>query len=112
MPKPAPLPSPEAARRTLAHRLTRTADRLRQFLVFRRIAKAEDIQVTESDVDRQLQGISQAYSITEKDLRKRMAENGGIEDLHVDLLMGKVADFLVEHAKGGEKAGNAADSPA
>lgn len=31
MPKPAPLPSAESAKRTLAQRLTRVADRLRQF---------------------------------------------------------------------------------
>jgi trigger factor len=88
------------------------ADRLRQFMIFRRIAKAEDIQVAESDLNRQIQSISQAYNITEKDLRHRMAENGGIEDLHVDLLMSKVADFLVENAQGAEKAAKADGSPA
>jgi hypothetical protein len=41
-----------------------------------------------------------------------MAENGGIEDLHVDLLMSKVADFLVENAQGAEKAAKADGSPA
>ncbi len=76
------------------------ADRLRQFFIFRRIAKAEGIQVGEHEVAERIRDLGRAYGIAEKDLQRRMADNGGIEELHIDLLMGKVTDFIVDHAAG------------
>lgn len=74
-------------------------DRLKRFFIFRKIAEKEGIQVEQSEIDNQIKGMSHQYGYKENEFRQLMARSGGDEDLHVDLLMGKVTDFLMENAE-------------
>lgn len=73
-------------------------DKLRRLFICRRIAEKEKIAVDGKEVDSQIKGMSKYYGYKEKELRSLLEKNGGIEDLHLDLMVGKVMDFLVQKA--------------
>lgn len=72
---------------------------LKRFFVLRRIASLEGIKIDQGEIDRQIQGMSSYLGYKEKDVRKMMERNGGMGEMHADLLMGKVLDFIAEKAK-------------
>lgn len=73
-------------------------DRLSRIFVMQKIAKAENITVVEQELDMQIKGLSRYYGYKSQDLRKMLNENGGIEDMQMDILVAKVTDFLVANA--------------
>lgn len=78
----------------------RTAkERMRRFFIFKKIAKLENIKVEENEVDNQIKGMSRYYGYKEGELRKLMESNGSIDDVHSDILMSKVTEFLIDNAK-------------
>ena len=72
--------------------------RLKSFFVFRKIAELEEISVDNTEIDNRIKGMSSMYGMKEKELKDLMEKNGGMEDLHVDLLMSKVSDLIHENA--------------
>ncbi len=72
--------------------------KLRRVFIMQRIAKAENISVDEAEIDQQIKGMSSYYGMKPNDLRKLMEDNGGLDDMHMDILIGKVTDFLVENS--------------
>lgn len=74
-------------------------ERMRRFFILKKIAKLENIKVEEGEVEEQIKGMSRYYGYKEGELRKLMESNGSIDDVHSDILMAKVTEFLVNNAK-------------
>ncbi len=74
-------------------------ERLRRFFISRNIAKKESITVEQSEIDSQIQMLSQHYGYPVEQLRQIMEQSGGLNDIHIDLLVNKVTDLLVDNAK-------------
>jgi FKBP-type peptidyl-prolyl cis-trans isomerase (trigger factor) len=77
--------------------------RVRKYIILRKIAKQENITVEGSEMSAQLRQMSKYFGAKEKDLRHAMSQNGGMDELHADMLCGKVLDFLLEKADTGAK---------
>jgi trigger factor len=74
-------------------------DNLRKYFVCSKIAEKEDITISQQEIDRNIQQISQMYGYKPEDLAKQMMQSGDIDKLHMDLLQAKVAAFIVDNAK-------------
>ena len=77
--------------------------RLRKMLIVRKIAKIEDIYVSDDELNAQLEMMSQYYGYKPADFSRMIDENGTREDLRADLLAAKVFNKLADYAEGGEK---------
>ncbi len=77
---------------------TAAKDKLTKIFVLKKIAQAEEITVTQDEVDTQIEMLSQYYGYKVNDLRKMMDENGGMDDVQIEMMMAKVADFIVENS--------------
>ena len=73
-------------------------DRLRRFFITRCIANKEKISVEQQEVNSQIEMLSKYYGYSVDQLRKMMEESGGMNDIHIDLLVNKVTDYIVEKA--------------
>ncbi len=73
--------------------------KLRRELVFRKIAKAENITVAAAEVDREIEMMSRYYRKTPAELRSIMEKNGAIEALQSEILNNKVWNFVADAVK-------------
>ena len=73
--------------------------KLRRELVFRKIAKAENITVAASEVDREIEMMSRYYRKKPAELRSIMEKNGAIEALQSEILNNKVWNFVADAVK-------------
>lgn len=73
-------------------------DRLRRFFITRTIANKEEITVNQEEINSQIEMLSKYYGYSVDQLRQMMEQSGGMNDIHVDLLVNKVTDFIVEKA--------------
>ncbi|MFC5402116.1 trigger factor [Cohnella soli] len=73
--------------------------RVRNNLVLEQIAKAENIEVSEADVNEELDNLSKLYSRPAEELRNIFASNGYLDTLNADLKVRKAVKFLVESSK-------------
>ena len=76
---------------------------LRRMFILRKIANEEKITVEKPEVDAQIKSMSTYYRMKEKELRDLLEKNGTMEDLQMDVLCSKVADFLADQAEITEK---------
>jgi trigger factor len=72
------------------------ANRVRVNLTLEAIAKAENIEVTDEDVEKELENMSKIYNMTVENIKKAL---GGVSGLKGDLQLKKAVDFLVENKK-------------
>ena len=72
---------------------------LKKFFILRKIADAENIKVEQHEIDSQIQGMSTYYGYKERDVRKALDRNGGMGEMHADILMSKVLDLVAEKAQ-------------
>lgn len=72
--------------------------RLKRLFIMQKIAKAENISVNDNELEAQIKGLSRYYGCKSQELRKMLNENGGIEDMQMDILTSKVTEFLVSNA--------------
>jgi trigger factor len=70
--------------------------RVRVSLTLEAIAKAENIEVTEEDVNKELEEMSKMYGIEVENLKNML---GSLEGIKEDLKLRKAIDFLVENSK-------------
>jgi trigger factor len=70
--------------------------RVRVSLTLEAIAKAENIEVTEEDINKELEEMSNMYGIEVENLKKML---GSLEGIKEDLKLRKAIDFLVENSK-------------
>ena len=69
---------------------------LRRFLVIRCIAKANNITVSEAEVDAQIRLMSAYTGRKEEEIRKTLGQSGRESEIQEDILMNKTLDFMVE----------------
>lgn len=72
--------------------------RVRNNLVLEQIAKAENITVTEEEINEELEQLSQAYRRTAEQLRENLNASGGWESFTSDLTVKKTIKFLVDNS--------------
>ena len=70
--------------------------RVRTNLTLEAIAKAENLEVTDEDVDAELENMAGMYNMTVDSIKQAL---GGLEGVKTDLKLKKAVDFLVENKK-------------
>jgi trigger factor len=73
--------------------------RVRNNLVLEAIANAEGIEVSEEDVNAELETLSKAYNRPADELRDIFSRNGNLENLKEDVSLRKTIKFLLENSK-------------
>lgn len=73
--------------------------RVRNNLVLEQIAKAEKIEATEEEINKELQDMADAYKRSPEEIRNILAANGSLGSLREDVLLRKTIKFLIENAK-------------
>lgn len=73
--------------------------RVRNNLVLEQIAKAEKIEATEEEINKELQDMADAYKRSTEEIRNILAANGSLGSLNEDVLLRKTIKFLIENAK-------------
>jgi trigger factor len=71
-------------------------NRVRVNLTLEAIAKAENLEVTDEDVNAELENMAGMYNMTVDSIKQAL---GGLEGVKADLKMKKAVDFLVENKK-------------
>lgn len=70
--------------------------RVRVSLTLEEIAKAENIEATEEDINAELENMASMYNMTVDNIKQAL---GGLDNIKADLKMKKAVDFLVENKK-------------
>ena len=86
----------EEAQRMVAERAVRN---VKASIVLGAISRAEEIKVSEADIDENLAGIAASYNISVDQVRDIYRENKLLEGLEANLAEQKVIDFIIENAK-------------
>ncbi|MDR9857260.1 trigger factor [Paenibacillus sp. VCA1] len=73
--------------------------RVRNNLVLEQIAKEENIEVTEEDINKELETMAEAYKRTADEIRNILAANGSLASLRDEISLRKTVDLLVENSK-------------
>ncbi len=73
--------------------------RVRNNLVLEQIAKAEKIEASEEEINKELQDMADAYKRSPEEIRNILAANGSLGSLNEDVLLRKTIKFLIENAK-------------
>lgn len=68
-------------------------------LVLEAIAKAEGLEATEEELEKELQDMSELYRRPVDELRRILENNGRLDEIRNELSVKKAVDFLVEHSK-------------
>jgi trigger factor len=73
--------------------------RVRNTLVLEQIAKVENIEVTDEDVQAELEKLAEQYKRPVDELKELFERNGTLDNLKEDLSIRKTARFLLENSK-------------
>jgi trigger factor len=73
--------------------------RVRNNLVLEEIAKAEGIEVTEEDLNEELESLSKMYNRPAAELRDIFERNGNLSNLKEELVLRKTLKFLIDNSK-------------
>jgi trigger factor len=76
---------------------------LTRSFILSKIAKKEDIKVTESEMDMQMNMMSRYYGMKGKELKAAMSKSGRINELAHSMMQSKTRQFLVDQADTGEE---------
>lgn len=68
-------------------------------LVLEAIAKAENIEVTEDELNEELEKLSGMYNRPADELRELFSRNGSLDSLKEDLVLRKTIRFLIDNSK-------------
>ncbi len=77
--------------------------RIQSRLVLEAVAKAEGLEATDEDLDKEFEKMAESYNM-EKDKVKEMLGEEGAKQIREDLAVSKAADFVTENAKEEAKA--------
>ena len=72
--------------------------RIKTSLVLEAVAKAEDIQVSDSEVEEEIQDMASTYQMEPEKLKEIMGDKE-LEQVKKDVAARKALDFLVENCK-------------
>ncbi|WP_239615178.1 trigger factor [Cohnella mopanensis] len=73
--------------------------RTRNNLVLEEIAKAEKLEITDEDINEELENLSKLYGRSADELRSIFASNGYLENMAGDLKVRKAVKFLIDNSK-------------
>jgi trigger factor len=73
--------------------------RVRNNLVLEEVAKAENLEVSEEDINEELENLSKLYGRSADELRSLFAAQGYLDNLGSDLKVRKAVKFLVDQSK-------------
>jgi len=73
--------------------------RVRNNLVLEAIAKAEGLQATDEELDKELETMAEQYQRSVEEIRSILEANGRIDDVREGLTVKKAVDFLVDNSK-------------
>lgn len=73
--------------------------RVRNNLALEQIAKAEKIEVTQEEVNKELNDMAEAYKRSPEEIRNILAANGSLSGLNEEILIRKTIDYLLENSK-------------
>lgn len=73
--------------------------RVRNNLVLEVIAKQENIEVSEEEVNKELADMAEMYKRTPEEIRNILASNGSLGSLKEEISLRKTIEFLVENSK-------------
>ncbi|KIL36387.1 trigger factor [Cohnella kolymensis] len=73
--------------------------RVRNNLVLEEVAKAENLEVSEEDINEELESLSKLYGRSAEELRSLFAAQGYLDNLGADLKVRKAVKFLVDESK-------------
>ncbi|MFC2172909.1 trigger factor [Acidobacteriota bacterium] len=77
----------------------RAADSIRFSLLMREIAKHEQIEVGDEELDQEIEIMAKSRKVSAEKIRSNLSKENGLEGLKVELRERKVIDFLVENGK-------------
>ncbi|MCM1161117.1 MAG: trigger factor [Roseburia sp.] len=72
--------------------------RIKSRLVLEAVVKAENIEATEEDFDKEIERMASMYQMDANKVKETVGEHGK-KEIMMDLAVTKAADFVVEHAK-------------
>lgn len=72
--------------------------RIKSRLVLEAVVKAENIEATEEDFDKEIERMASVYQMEADKVRETVGEHGK-KEIMKDLAVAKAAEFVVEHAK-------------
>ena len=72
---------------------------VRRYIILDSIAKQEEIEATEEDLNQHLEGLAQRRNIDASRLRQALSRSGDLKRIESDLVEMKTFDFLIEHAR-------------
>ena len=78
--------------------------RVRNNLVLEQIAKEEKLEVSEDEINEELNNMAEMYKRPVDEIRSILASNGSLESLREELVLRKTIDFLLENSKEGAPA--------
>jgi trigger factor len=81
--------------------LPRATDNVKTRLVLDAVARAENLGVTDEEVQEAITQMAMANRIEAKELEKRIRKNDRLDDLKEQIVREKAAGFIVEHAVAG-----------
>ncbi|MFD0869417.1 trigger factor [Chlamydia abortus] len=73
--------------------------RVRNNLVLEAIAKAENIEASEEEINTELENMAKTYQRTTEEIRSILEANGTLENMGKDISIRKTIDFLVDNSK-------------
>lgn len=74
-------------------------DRLRGSFILDAIARAENIQVEEAEIEERVRLMAERYRVPVEKFKTQLDEKGGFGEIEEQILVGKTLDFLVTNAK-------------
>ena len=72
---------------------------VKRYLLLEKIAEMESVEVTDEDVDKHLESMSEQHNVEGPRLRQILGRSGQLDRIKSDLMDEKVFDFLIENAK-------------
>ncbi|NMO95283.1 trigger factor [Paenibacillus lemnae] len=78
--------------------------RVRNNLVLEQIAKEENLEVSEEDINEELGNMAETYKRPVDEIRSILASNGSLDSLREELVLRKTIDLLIENSVEGPPA--------
>jgi trigger factor len=71
---------------------------LKEYLVCRKIAAIEDIEVSDAEINQNIGYLSRMHNIPPQQLREILIRSGQLDNIYREILKSKVSDFIVQTA--------------
>lgn len=72
---------------------------MRANLVLEAIAKAENVQVTDEEVEEELKKLAEQYNRELDEIKRLFEQQGGLDQIKEELVIRKTIDLLVSNSK-------------